>query len=136
MMTEFNKGTLVLLDNKYIVKVVSQSPNKVFTLVEDLEQNQHEVMTRRLKFKTEEKFFYIRKEGYLGNAYIWWKKGGNGYTEDIREAEKFSREQAENLCKRMDFSAYECEYIDNLLEAQKLIIDSQYVDFDKELFNN
>lgn len=91
-------------------------------------------------FKTEnkmktEKLYYIRNQGYLGNALIWWQEGG-GYTCDIRKAEKFSYEKAEKQClSRTEDTAYECDYIDNLLIAQKLIIDSQYVEEDKILFN-
>lgn len=82
-----------------------------------------------------EKLYYIRNEGYLGNALIWWQIGGD-YTCDIRKAEKFSYEKAEKQClSRMQDTAYECDYIDNLLSAQKLIIDSQYVQEDKRLFN-
>jgi len=78
--------------------------------------------------------YYIRNEGYLGNALLWWKIGG-GYTCDIRQAEKFTKEKAENICKRPQDSAYSCDYIDGLLEAQKLIIDCQYVDAGQRLFN-
>jgi hypothetical protein len=38
------------------------------------------------------------------------------------------KEEAESTCKRPQDTAYECDYIDNLLVAHKLIIDSQYVD--------
>ena len=37
--------------------------------------------------------YYIRNEGYLGNALMWWEKGG-GYTCDIKEAELFTEEEA------------------------------------------
>jgi len=75
--------------------------------------------------------YYIRNEGYVGNALIWWGVDGKGYTTDIRQAGKFTLERALNICKRPQDSAYEVEYIDNLLSAQKLIIDCQYVDSDK-----
>ena len=77
--------------------------------------------------------YYIRIEGYLGNALMWWRKGG-GYTCDIKEAEKFTEDNAKGICKRPDESAYECKYIDGLKQAQKLIIDSQFVDADKRLW--
>lgn len=73
------------------------------------------------------KYYYIRNEGYLGNALSWWKKGG-GYTCDFRNAELFTEEEAKEICKRPEDSAYDYTYIDTLLEAQKLIIDMQYVD--------
>lgn len=77
--------------------------------------------------------FYIRNEGYLGNALLWWRKGG-GYTCDILQAEKFTEEKAKSICKRPQDSAYNIEYIDDLIEAQKLIIDSQYVDESNRLW--
>lgn len=83
-----------------------------------------------------ENLYYIRKEGYLGNALIWWGKDGNGYTCDIKQAGKYTQEQAKNICQRPQDSAYECSYIDNLIEAQKLIIDCQYVDESKRMYNN
>lgn len=78
--------------------------------------------------------YYVRNEGFLGNALIWWTKGRNGYTCDINNAHKFTKEEAENVCKRPQDTAYECEYIDNLLESKKLIIDCQYVDESKRLW--
>ena len=78
--------------------------------------------------------YYIRHEGYLGNALIWWKKGRNGYTADIREAEKFTKDEAESICSRPQDTAYKVGYIDPLIEAQKLIIDCQYVDDSERLF--
>lgn len=83
-----------------------------------------------------EKMFYVRNEGYLGNALIWWKKGRNGYTCDINDAHKFTYEEAQGVCSRHQDTAYECEYIDKLLIAQKLIIDCQYVDESNRLFIN
>ena len=80
-------------------------------------------------------YFYIRNEGYLGNALMWWKKGG-GYTCDIKQAEMFTEERAKSICKRPQDSAYNFKYIDNLTEAQKLIIDSQYVDEEKRLWKD
>ncbi|AFR35871.1 hypothetical protein [Riemerella anatipestifer] len=82
------------------------------------------------------KKYYIRRQGYVGNALIWWKANSNGYTVDIREAGKYTEEEAKETCKRYLDTAYECDYIDNLLKAQKLIIDSQYVDSKKELYKN
>lgn len=80
-------------------------------------------------------YYYIRNEGYLGNALLWWAKGG-GYTCDIRKAEMFTEEQAKSICKRPEDSAYNYKYIDNLAESQKLIIDSQYVDDSKRLWKD
>jgi hypothetical protein len=80
-------------------------------------------------------YYYIRNEGYLGNALIWWKRGG-GYTCDIRQAEMFTEEEAKKICERPEDSAYNFKYIDNLVESQKLIIDSQYVSCEKRLWKD
>lgn len=79
--------------------------------------------------------YYIRNKGYIGNALIWWQKGRTGYTCDINNAHKFTKEEAEEICKRPEDSAYECDYIDNLHMAKKLIIDCQYVDESKRNWN-
>jgi len=80
--------------------------------------------------------YYIRNEGYLGNAFIWWKPEHKGYTSDIRKAGKYTLEEVTNICKRPEDTAFSCEYIDSLEEAKQLVIDSQYVDRKKELFKN
>ena len=72
--------------------------------------------------------YYIQNAGYLGNAMIWWCAKSKGYTEDIRKAGKYTKEQAMSICKRPEDTAWYCEYIDKLLKAQKMIIDSQYPD--------
>lgn len=78
--------------------------------------------------------YYIRNEGYLGNALLWWQLGG-GYTCDINKAEKFTEEEAKKQClSRHSDSAYKVSYIDNLEKAKKTIIDSQYVDKNERLW--
>jgi hypothetical protein len=82
-----------------------------------------------------EDMYYIKTGGYSGNAYFWWGKDSRGYTTDIRAAGKYTKEEAESICQRDQDSAYPCEYIDNLIQGQKLIIDSQYVDDSFSLFS-
>ena len=71
--------------------------------------------------------YYIQNENYCGNALFWWCANSNGYTIDIRKAGKFTKETALKLATREEDTIYPCKYIDNLLEAQKLIIDCQFV---------
>ncbi len=78
--------------------------------------------------------YYIRNEGYIGNALVWWKEGNNGYTSDIRQAGKYSLEEVKRICKRAEDTAYKCSYIDNLIHSHKLIIDCQYVDESERLY--
>lgn len=82
------------------------------------------------------KQYYIRNEGYLGNALMWWRKDRNGYTCDIRNAFKCDILEAEKICERYEDTAYLCSYIDNLEIAKKLIVDTQYVDSKERLFKN
>ena len=75
--------------------------------------------------------YYIQNKnaGYLGNAIIFWAKGRNGYTADLNNAEKFTKEQAENICKGNPEKnkAWSVDYIDNNKGIQQ-IVDSQYLD--------
>jgi hypothetical protein len=86
--------------------------------------------TRTRKESVTEELYYVRNEGFLGNA-LWWTKGCNGYTCDINNA-KFTREQAEKLVKDTQDSAYLCT-LDSLEIAKKVIIDAQYVDKSEEI---
>jgi hypothetical protein len=48
----------------------------------------------------------------------------------------FTEEEAKVICQRPEDSAYNYKYIDQLTKAQKLIVDSQYVDNKERLFNS
>jgi hypothetical protein len=52
-----------------------------------------------------ENILYVNEMSYLGNT-LWWKKGCNGYTCDINNAHKFTKEEAESTCKRPQDTAY------------------------------
>ena len=78
-----------------------------------------------------QELFYIQNAGYSGNALFWWALDKRGYTTDIRKAHKFTKQEAKSIINRPEDTAWPCQYIDNLLEAQKLIIDMQYVDHQK-----
>lgn len=86
--------------------------------------------------ENDSEMYYVRNKGYLGNALLWWKKDCKGYTCDIRDAEKFTKDEAEKICKRPQDTAYRCEYIDGLTVSHKLIVDSQYVESKEQLFRN
>jgi hypothetical protein len=60
--------------------------------------------------------YYIRNKdaGYLGNAPVWWSKGGQGYSAYLEKAERFSKEDAYKKVN-MDsdkFEAFPCDLID------------------------
>ena len=76
-----------------------------------------------------EELYYIQN-GYVGNAILWWRKNSQGYTTDINEAEKYTKEFVQEIINRPQTShrAWPCEYIDSNENAKKLIIDSQYLE--------
>jgi hypothetical protein len=117
-------------------KVVADISDEVLEFVKPniFERKNAQNKEARKESVTEE-LYYVRNEGFLGNALLWWTKGCNGYTCDINDAHKFTREQAEKTCKRPQDSAYLCTYIDGLEKAKKVIIDSQYVDKSERLWN-
>jgi hypothetical protein len=43
--------------------------------------------------------YYIQNRGYCGNCLRWWKDGGHGYTSNLDEAWKVSKERAEEICR-------------------------------------
>lgn len=79
-----------------------------------------------------EEQYYLQNKGFVGNALIWWAKDSRGYTTDIREAHRFSKEEAIKQAKmREEDVAWSCDYIDGIHVGKKLIVDSQYIDYDK-----
>lgn len=79
-------------------------------------------------FNLQENTMYYIQNGYVGNAILWWAESRQGYTSDIRKAEKFTKEETEKIITRPQDIAWPCDYIDNLIDARKVIIDSQYMD--------
>lgn len=83
----------------------------------------------------EEKMYYIQN-GYVGNAMCWWAENSRGYTTDINKAGRYTAEQAKNIITRPQDIAWECDHIDNNLDARKTIIDSQYLNYDYRIVGN
>ncbi|MGR3809566.1 hypothetical protein [Jiulongibacter sp. NS-SX5] len=46
-----------------------------------------------------EEEYFIRTEGYSGNSLIWWRPNSQGYTSDLKKAGKYSKEEAESICR-------------------------------------
>jgi hypothetical protein len=66
-------------------------------VLEFIKPNMFEKRTENKEARKEsvtEELYYVRSEGFLGNAFIVVDKGCNGYTCDINNAHKFTREQA------------------------------------------
>jgi len=69
--------------------------------------------------------YYIQDtRQYVGNSVLWWQLGG-GYTTDIEKAEKFTKEQAINICKRETDKAWLCNHVNKHVKKH---VDMQYLD--------
>jgi hypothetical protein len=75
---------------------------------------------------TKEQLYYIQN-GYVGNAILWWGIDSKGYTTDIRQAGKYTKEVAKSIIKRPEDIAWSCEYIDRNESAKKIVVDCQYL---------
>lgn len=101
----FNRGDQVILDknnmNPFIVEVIFQTPNKVFTTVKTLDGREMEVETERLyKPLTDEMMVYMSDDMYLPIHYKGIKVEQPFYQGDG----KHSVRQLEELCRQ--FSEY------------------------------
>ena len=73
-----------------------------------------------------EKLYYIQN-GWVGNAILWWGIDSKGYTTNILEAGKYTKEEAKKIIQRPRDRAWLCSHIDNNEKAKKLVIDYQYL---------
>ncbi len=62
------------------------------------------------------KLFYIQNKGFVGNCLLWWRPNGSGYTCNLDEAWKVSKEEAVRICKtrRGEDIAHRADVIDRL----------------------
>jgi len=76
--------------------------------------------------KQNQEFYYLHNGQYVGNAMLWWRKGRAGYTTNINEAEKFTREQALDYHHARNTDVpWACNHVDD--RAIK-VADHQYLD--------
>jgi len=70
--------------------------------------------------------FYLRNKqaGFLGNSPMWYAKDGQGYTAYVMGAEKFTKEEVEELIDETHgkYEAYNCDHVNERLH---LIFDEQ-----------
>jgi hypothetical protein len=76
--------------------------------------------------------YYVQrhKSGCVGNCFLWWRKGGNGYTCNLDNAEVFDGEDARFQSIAKDgskYTAWEKNYIDACAHRH---VDHQYVSED------
>jgi hypothetical protein len=64
---------------------------------------------------SKEEMYYIQN-GFSGNAIIWWAKDSKGYTSNLNEAGKYTKEQAFNqvALNRGGEYAWLCSYVDGI----------------------
>jgi hypothetical protein len=43
--------------------------------------------------------YYIQSTGFVGDSLLWWRPDGKGYTTNLDQAWKVTREKAEEICK-------------------------------------
>jgi hypothetical protein len=77
----------------------------------------------------EQELFYIRTRGFIGNGIVWWRPNSQGYTSDLKQAGKYPRAFAYNVCKSTHGGnlAYLCQKIDNLEEGLITQLHADYV---------
>jgi len=74
------------------------------------------------------KLFYIRTQGYKGNALIWWAPNSRGYTCDINNAGKYPEKEAMKICSGSKTElAYNCKKIDKMEQGKMLVIHADYL---------
>jgi len=75
--------------------------------------------------KENQEFYYLHNGSYVGNAMMWWRKGG-GYTTNIEEAKKFTREESlsQHRVRNTDIP-WNSDHVD--ARAIK-VADNQYMD--------
>jgi hypothetical protein len=74
--------------------------------------------------------YYIQRHasGFVGNSFVWWRKGGNGYTCNIDEAEIFDGDDPKFQGIAKDgtkYTAWAQDYIDGIAHRHA---DVQFVD--------
>ena len=86
--------------------------------------------------ETKEELYYIQN-GYLGNAILWWRKNSCGYTVNIKNAGKYTRDKTIAIINNRPNkdSAWLCSYIDNNVKAQVLTVENNNLDNSFKLTN-
>ena len=86
--------------------------------------------------KPKKELYYIQY-GYLGNAILWWRKNSCGYTVNIKNAGKYTRDKTIAIINNRPNkdSAWLCSYIDNNVKAQVLTVENNNLDNSFKLTN-
>lgn len=86
----------------------------------------------------QDKEMYYIQNGFSGNAIVWWAKDSKGYTSNLNEAGKFTKEFAFNqvACGRSGEYAWPCSYVDGVQNKPICIFGSnldisERIDYEK-----
>jgi len=75
--------------------------------------------------------YYIQNtnQGFIGNSIVFWALNSNGYTAKLENAEKFTYEEAKQICNGDPHKnkAWSVDYIDNNKGTSR-VTDSQYLE--------
>jgi len=73
-----------------------------------------------------EQLFYLQdSRSFVGNDVLWWRKGSNGYTTDLREAETYTNDEAQRMhFARTSDIPWPKDYID---AKTRPAVDFQYI---------
>ena len=89
------------------------------------------------EIKGDEEMYYIQN-GFSGNALVWWREDSKGYTSNLNEAGRYTKEFALNQIAlgRSGEHAWLCSYIDGIQNKPVCIFGStldisERIDYDK-----
>lgn len=70
-----------------------------------------------------EKLYYIQNGWEMnGNTMVWWRPNSCGYTLNINQAGKYTKEDALERITREEDIAWECDYVDSCSMGYRVII--------------
>ena len=73
------------------------------------------LLVRTMDCNPMHELYYIQSRGFCGDCLLWWRDGGHGYTTDLNQAWKVTREQAEGICSsRVEDTAWLVADIDSV----------------------
>lgn len=102
--------------------------------LEDLKRVYEAITDQKFEIINEENLYYIQTSGFVGDAMLWWKPEGKGYTTEIDKAGKFTEEEMRSIINNRpaeDFG-WECDYIDNYPEAVVKVV-YPHMGYDKRI---
>lgn len=73
-----------------------------------------------------EKFYIQNTSNYIGNCMMWWALESRGYTSNIENAHKYTKEEAVAICRGSERARmWPCDYID---KHTTKVVDMQHPD--------